>query len=261
MRDIKNSLLEVIQSVGNFQRQIFLNKIEIEIELKDKNSLVSFVDKESEIMLTNGLKNILPTASFVTEEATVEQNSKGLHWIIDPLDGTTNFLHRIPFYAISVALYNNSEPLLGVVYNVMLNELFYAEKNNGAWLNNQRIKQSNTISIADSLLATGFPYYDYSTTQSFQKTLLYFMQHTRGVRRCGSAAIDLCYTACGRFDAFWEQGLHVWDVAAGVIIAQESGCRVSDFTGKQDYLYGREIICASNTIYPSVLEKIKENYH
>jgi len=258
--NILHQAIEIVRKNGIYLREVFNNEKHIEIEIKEKNSLVSFVDRTCEAQLVQALQQILPEAKFVTEEQTIAQNNKGLHWIIDPLDGTTNFLHHFPFFSISVALYNAETPILGIVYNVMLDEMFYALRNKGAYKNGINILCAQNNNLSETLIGTGFPYSDYTTLLAFQKTLEYLFHHTHGVRRGGSAAIDICYTAAGVFDAFWEQSLHVWDVAAGVIIAMESGCKVSDFNGGSNYLYGKEIIVSSPNIYDEFYHLIHENY-
>ncbi|HMQ46972.1 MAG TPA: inositol monophosphatase family protein [Saprospiraceae bacterium] len=240
----------VAASVGRFIRQE-LGRVEgQQVETKSLNSLVSYVDKQAEEQLVQALSALLPESGFLTEEGTVaEDSSQALRWIIDPLDGTTNFLHQVPIFSISIALQQAGEIVLGVVYEANRQECFYAWKGGGAFLNGQPIRVSGQTQLADSLLATGFPYYDYGHLSAYLRILEYFVQHTRGIRRLGSAAVDLAYTACGRFDGFYEYGLHAWDLAAGVLLVQEAGGKVSDFKGGDDYLFGEELIAASPAIW------------
>lgn len=219
-----------------------------EIETKSLNSLVSYVDKEAEKQLVTGLKYLFPDSTFLTEEETVHSESGTYQWIIDPLDGTTNFLHQIPVFSISIALQYQGRTILGIVHEINRDECFYAWKNGGAFLNGQSIQTSSNDALADSLIATGFPYYDYSKTARFLKSLEYFMKNTRGVRRLGSAAVDLAYVACGRFDAFYEYSLHPWDVAAGAFLVQEAGGDVYDFKGEGNYLHGKEISACNKAL-------------
>lgn len=219
-----------------------------QIEVKSKNSLVSYVDKNAEKQLVEGLQKLLPESVFLTEEETVENQSGNYQWIIDPLDGTTNFLHNLPCFSISVALRYKEELVIGVVHEVNENETFYAYKNGGAYLNGTKINVTTTATLSETLIATGFPYYDYSKVKSYLTMLEYLMKETRGIRRFGSAAVDLVYVACGRFDGFFEYSLNAWDVAAGILIVQEAGGQVCDFKGENDYLFGKEIVATNSKI-------------
>ncbi|MCF8237955.1 MAG: inositol monophosphatase [Saprospiraceae bacterium] len=229
-----------------------------EVELKSRNSLVSRVDREAEESLVKGLRALLPDAGFLTEEGTVKQSRARNRWIIDPLDGTTNFLHGLPFFAISIALERDGQLVLGIVHEVSRNEHFVAWKDGGAWCNEQRISVSKQEKLADSLIATGFPYYDFSRTEAYIEVLKAFMRQTRGVRRIGSAALDLAYVACGRFEAFYEYALHPWDVAGGIVLVREAGGVVTDFAGDQEVCAsGSEILAAGPFIHPLAQEQIK----
>jgi len=225
-----------------------------DIETKSLNSLVSYVDKTAEQQLVEQLQKLLPESSFLTEEETVLQSEGEFRWIIDPLDGTTNFLHQVPVFAISVALQHHNETVLGVVHEVNRSECFHAVKNGGAYLNNRSIRVSDTNVLEESLLATGFPYYDYAWLDAYLSAFKFFMQHTRGIRRCGAAAVDLAYVAAGRFDGFFEYSLQPWDMAAGIILIKEAGGKISDFQGGDNYLFGNNIIAAN----PEIFEKMKQ---
>ncbi len=217
--------------------------------LKGLHDFVSYVDIEAEKLLATGLSALLPKAGFIAEEGTGELAESGLNWIIDPLDGTTNFMHGLPVYSISIGLVQKGEILLGVILNVPGDELFYAYDKGGAWLNGKRIYVSQSDSLNDSLIATGFPFKDYGRLDTFMTSLEYFIRHTRGVRRMGSAAIDLAYVACGRFDGFYEYGLNRWDVTAGIKIIREAGGKASDFSGNKNDIDGSEIIASNCNIY------------
>ncbi len=220
-----------------------------DIEEKSRNSLVSYVDKQAEIQLVERLGGLVPGSTFLTEEETVAQEEGEWRWIIDPLDGTTNFLHGLPCFSISVALQYRGDTLIGVVHEVAQGEQFYAWKGSGAFCNGTSIRVNQTADLADCLIATGFPYYDYSRTDAYLSALKELMAGTRGIRRFGSAAVDLAYVAAGRFDAFFEHSLHPWDVAAGAFLVQEAGGRLADFKGGDNYLHGREMIAASTTVW------------
>ncbi|MCR9153818.1 MAG: inositol monophosphatase [Bacteroidetes bacterium] len=228
-----------------------------QIETKALNSLVSYVDQEAERKLVAGLSQLLPEAGFITEEETVEQERQEWNWIIDPLDGTTNFLFDLPIFAVSVALYKDTEPHLAIIYEVGQDELFTARLGNGAYCNGLPISVSKEEDLSKTLIATGFPYYDFDRLKEFNELLGYFYTHTRGVRRLGSAATDLAYVAAGRFNGFFEYGLSPWDVAAGILLVREAGGVVSNFSGEDDALFGKEIIASSQGIYPKFKAQIE----
>ncbi len=229
-----------------------------DIETKSKNSLVSYVDKTAELRLAEGLRPLLPEVGFLTEEATVGQMEAGARWIIDPLDGTTNFLHGLPCFAISVALELDGELQIGIVYDPNRHELFTAWKDGGAYLNDHPISVSAAPALADALLATGFPYYNFSQIDPYLDLLRELMGATRGIRRWGAAAIDLAYVACGRFDGFFEYSLQPWDIAAGVLLIREAGGRVSDFQGQADFLHTGSVIAANPAIYTALSKCIQK---
>lgn len=228
-----------------------------QIETKSLNSLVSYVDKEAEKQLVAGLKEILPESVFITEEDTTEDQDGEWQWIIDPLDGTTNFLYQIPVFCISVALRYQGELVLGVIYEINRKECFYGWKGGGVFVNQTQVRVRKNQDLSEALLATGFPYYDYERTDDYLQCLKYFMQHTRGIRRLGAAAVDLAYVACGRFDGFFEYSLQAWDVAAGAFLIREAGGLITDFGGGENYLFGKEALAASPAIHARMLEVIR----
>lgn len=227
------------------------------IEIKGKNDFVSYVDKTSEQKIIEGLSVLLPESGFIAEEGTSSKKGINYNWIIDPLDGTTNFIHGIPCFAISIALMHNNKLVLGVIYEINMDECFYAWEGGKAYLNEKEISVSNTKILADSLIATGFPYYNYERQKEYMDLLQHFMKHTRGLRRLGSAATDLAYVACGRFDGFYEYSLQPWDVAAGAFIVQQAGGRVTDFKGGDDYIFGQEIVAGNNAFFDEFLGAVK----
>lgn len=230
---------------------------EVAIEEKGLHSLVSYVDKTAEARLVAQLAALLPGSVFLTEEDTVENQSGAFQWVIDPLDGTTNFLHRLPFFSVSVALREEGELVAGIVYEINRRELFVAWKGGGAWLNDQPIRVSQTTDLHQSLLATGFPYYDFQRQDAYLDVLKRLMQNTRGIRRLGSAALDLAYVACGRFDAFFEYSLQSWDIAAGAFIVLEAGGRVTDFKGGDDWFSGADILACTPGLYQKMLDSVR----
>ncbi len=234
----------LVLEVGEFIRKEALKFDASKIEIKGLNDLVSFVDKEAEKKLVLGLKAIISKAGFITEEGTADKAREKYIWIVDPLDGTTNFIHGLPVYSISIALMYQNTLELGVVYEINRDELFYAYKGGGAWLNDNQISVSPISSLSNSLLATGFPYHNFDQLESYSQMLTYFMKHTHGLRRMGSAAVDLAYVACGRFEGFFEYNLNAWDVAGGAFIVQEAGGTVTEFNGGSNVLFGRSIVAA-----------------
>lgn len=230
------------------------------IEQKGFNDLVSYVDKQAEKQLVEGLRNLLPEAGFITEENTASTKGERFNWVVDPLDGTTNFMHGLPAYTVSVGLMENDEVMVGVVYDPNRDECFSAYKGGGAFCNDNPIQVSDAPALKDSLIATGFPYYDFGLTQKYLQVLGSFMSRSHGIRRIGSAALDLVYVAIGRFEGFFEYNLNAWDVAGGAIIVQEAGGKVTKFKEDGDYIFGREIVASNTAIHHEMLETIAEHW-
>lgn len=222
-----------------------------DVELKGARNLVSYVDKQTEQMVVARLGELLPDAGFVTEEGTVSADGadRPLRWIVDPLDGTTNFVHDLSPYCVSLGLMDGDEIVAGVVYEVTRAEMFYAWRGSYAYLNGERIAVSTVDRLDDALVGIGFSYGVLKCSDGFVDSIVGFQNTTHGIRRLGSAAADLVYVACGRFDAFYHAGLSPWDVAAGALIAQQAGARVTDYAGGGDYVFGRQIIAATPRIY------------
>lgn len=251
MHDIQNlceQTVKIAREAGLAVRQ-FRDNHKPDVETKGKNDFVTQIDKATEKKLVAELGKLLPEAGFITEEKTINKQGPLFNWIIDPIDGTTNFIHGLFPYTISIALMRKDKLVAGVIYEMGMDECFYAWENGPALLNGKPISVSSTPTVAGSLIATGFPYTEYSLMEPFMKSLDYFMKNSHGLRRLGSAATDLAYVACGRFDAFYEYSLHAWDVAAGVFLVQQAGGRVSDFKGGNNYLFGGEIIAANSTVF------------
>jgi len=245
LEKICTKTIDAVREAGKYITEQLDNMHEKEVEEKGEHDLVTHVDKTAEAMLVEALHRIVPEAGFITEEGTATTRSDRYNWIIDPLDGTTNFVHGAFPFAVSVALSRNENPVLGVVLELGMNECFYAWQGGGAYLDGKQIRVSQTKKLNESLIATGFPYSDYSRMDQFMESLDWFMKNTRGLRRLGSAATDIAWVACGRYDGFYEYGLNAWDVAAGIIILQEAGGKCCDFEGFGDYLFGEEIICSN----------------
>jgi len=260
LQEIQSQTILAVQQAAVFI-QGEIGKIQhADIETKALNSLVTYVDKQAEQILVTALQKIIPEAVFLTEENTVTTQQGEWQWIIDPLDGTTNFIHQVPVFGISVALKHDDEIVVGVVLELNRNELFYASKDNGAYLNGKRIQVSPAAQLSDSLIATGFPYYDFDLLENYINVFKELMTGTRGIRRLGSAAIDLCFTACGRFDAFFEYSLSPWDVAAGALILKEAGGEIYDFSGGENWLHGRQIIGSNPHISAQILELVRKHF-
>ena len=259
LEDICRKVCALVTDTGKFIQQESKKITADKIEIKSHNSFVTYVDKTSEKNLVNGLSTILPDSGFIAEESTEVKSKNQYRWVIDPLDGTTNYIHGLAPYSISVGLMEDNEVILGVILEVSANECFYAWKGSKAFLNGKEIRVTNVSSIEDALIATGFPYYDFTRMKPYLESLDYFFVNSHGVRRLGSAAADLAYVACGRFEAFYEYSLNPWDVAAGSFIVKQAGGKVTDFKGFNNYIFGKEIIASNNLIYPEFFSKVN-NY-
>ena len=261
LKDICREIEKVACQAGAFIRK------EAEVfdinctERKGLNDFVSYVDKGAEELLVERLSGILSEAGFIAEEGTSTKVGARYCWVIDPLDGTTNFLHGFYPYAVSIGLMDNDEVIAGVIHEVGKNETFMAWKDGGAWLNGKPVHVSKVAELADSLIATGLPYSDFHRLDPYMESLTYLCRHSQGIRRLGSAATDLAYVACGRFEGFYEYGLHPWDIAAGVLLVREAGGRVSDFSGNEKNLRGDEIVASSARIFTEFLENISKFIH
>lgn len=250
-QSICQEVQEIAREAGRFIRNEREKVSEKDVELKSVASLVTYVDKTAEAQIVEALKKLVPGSGFITEEGTATHANEKYKWIVDPLDGTTNYIHGIAPHSVSIALMEDDELVVGVVYEIVQNEMFYAWKGSPAFLNGKEIQVSMTKNLADTLIGTGFPYYAFERVDDYNNAMKELMQHTRGLRRFGSAAVDLAYVAAGRFDAFFEHALHAWDVAAGVLIIKQAGGKVSDFNGGGNWLYGGEIVAASAAVFDS----------
>jgi myo-inositol-1(or 4)-monophosphatase len=251
---------QLVHRVGEFQLAEQHKLAEIIIIEKSPNQLVSYVDTESERMLVAGLSLITSTAGFLTEEETTTKVNKELYWIIDPIDGTTNYLFGHTKFSISLALYQNEKPVYANVYVPADKEMFVANPE-GAFLNGKSFSCSTRATLQETLLATGFPYYNFNEMEAYLSLLNKLMKTTKGLRRMGSAAIDLAYTAYGRFDAFFELNLSPWDVAGGAYIVQQAGGIVSDFQETENFVFGTSIVAGNKKIHAELLQMIAaENF-
>lgn len=249
LEKICEQVVEISRVTGNFIKEELNTFSQQHVEIKGVHNFVSYVDKTAEERIVSALSKILPNAGFIAEEGTGKPSENGLNWVIDPLDGTTNYIHGLSPFAISIALMEKDTIILGVVYEISLDECFWAYTGSNAYLNGRTINVSNIETVNGSLIATGFPYYDYDRMEPLLKSIEFFMRNSHGLRRLGSAATDLAYVACGRFEAFYEYGLQSWDVAAGAIIVQQAGGKISDFSGEKNYIFGKEIIAANSNVF------------
>lgn len=262
LETICHNLAQICKEAGAFIRKEAQGFDSSRVEHKGLHDLVSYVDKETEKLLVTRLKSLWPEVGFIAEEGTENvfnsQNppTKGLYWIIDPLDGTTNFIHNQTVYAVSVALWQDGQLVVGCVYEIKADECFYAWAGGGAYCNGKPIYVSNN-NLDNSLLATGFPYYDFGRIDDYLAIMREFMIRTRGLRRLGSAATDLAYVACGRNEGFFEFNLKPWDIAAGVLLVREAGGTVTGFEGEADFLFKGDVV-SGGAAQPEMLDIIKK---
>ncbi len=251
-------VMEIAKQAGKFLKD---NEGKIS-EIKEKGSftnLVTNIDKGSEAIITSYIKKNFPDHAILAEESGATSNSSEYKWIIDPLDGTTNFTHAFPVYCVSIAVEHKGEVVAGAVYDPNFDELFSAEKGQGAYLNGKRLKVTSTVGLEKSMLATGFPYdvreNPFNCIQHFEE----FLVKAQAVRRLGSAALDICYVASGRLDGFWEVNLHPWDTAAAVLITTEAGGKVTGFNGGRYSVYQKDIVLSNGIIHDEMLGVIGRN--
>lgn len=260
LEKITKQLAEICKDVGSYIRQEYQSFSSQKVEIKGIRDTVSYVDKESERRLVELLRPLIDGAGFITEEETDRSKGEVYNWIIDPLDGTTNFVHHIPVFSISVALLQNDELVIGVVYEINQDECFSAWKGGGAYLNSEQIWVTNNQRFSEALIGTGLPFREFGKLDSYIEVLKSIMQKTRGVRRIGSAAVDLAYTACGRFDVFFEQYLMNYDMAAGILLVKEAGGTVYDFDGGEDMLTKGNVVAGNSFLGESLLMEIKKAF-
>ena len=226
------------------------------IENKSINDFVSEVDKTAEKAIINEIKKTFPKHSILAEESGEILGDSDFQWIIDPLDGTTNYLHGFPQYAVSIALLEKQVITHGVIYDPFKEELFTASKGDGAYLNNERIRVTVSNGLQDTLIGTGFPFKDPQHLDCYLETFKAIHPHVSGIRRAGSAALDLAYLAAGRLDGFWEIGLKSWDIAAGSLLVKEAGGFIGDFSGRDQYMETGNVVAGNADVYKALLKKI-----
>lgn len=252
-----NTAFKAARKAGDLMLRASNNLSAVRVDSKAANDFVSDVDRQAEDIIVGTLQEAYPQHRILTEEAGVLGSERAEYeWIIDPLDGTTNYLHGHPQYAISMALLHNGKLQEALVYAPERNDLYMASRGKGALLNDRRIRVSSRIDLPQCLIGTGFPVVDQSRTDTYLAILKDFLSQTAGARREGAASLDLCALACGRFDGFFEFNLKPWDIAAGALIAREAGAVVTDMTGEQGWLESGDIVAANPKVLAQMLQII-----
>jgi len=248
--------VEVARAGGHRLRELFERGVRV--EHKGEIDLVTEADRDAEQLMVGLLKAHFPEDDVLAEEGDYGRRGRERCWVLDPLDGTTNFAHGFPWFAVSLALLHGEVPVLGVVYNPYYDELYVAERGGGARLNGKELRVSSTRRLDDSLLATGFPYDRKRSPLNNYDHFVHFQQAAQACRRPGAASLDLAAVAAGRFDGYWEMKLKPWDTAAGVVLVEEAGGRVSDFKGGAFDLYGQAVVASNGLIHHDMLEVLRE---
>ena len=255
MHPMLNIAIRAARAAGDLIVREMDRVSDISVDIKGKNDFVTEVDRQAEYTIINTIKQSYPDHAFLCEESGASGESDFL-WIIDPLDGTTNFLHGFPHFAVSIALQHKGRLDQAVIYDPLKQELFTASKGKGAQLNNKKIRVSNRKTLDGALLGTGFPYGDAHSVDEFIDSFKSLYPEIAGIRRAGVASLDLAYVACGRLDGFWEYGLKPWDIAAGVLITQEAGGINSEISGGLDYMKSGDIISANPKLMKAIIKKL-----
>lgn len=254
-----NVMMKIARKAGRGLLKDFGEVENLQVSTKGPGDFVSRADKAAEALIKEELMAARPTYGFLGEESReIEGEDPTRRWIVDPLDGTTNFLHGLPHWAVSIALEHKGQIVAGVVYDPAKDEMFYAEKGGGAWVNEQRMRVSGRSRLSDALFATGLPWSGRGDLPDTLKDLARLLPACAGVRRFGAAALDLCYVAAGRYDGFWERRLHIWDIAAGIIILREAGGLVEPLNKDGDIMDDGALICANNDIFDSLAKVIRQ---
>lgn len=256
MHPLLNIAKEAAKAAGNVIRFYQDRFDQITVESKGRNDYVSQCDFEAEQAIIKTIRKYHSNHNILAEESGVQNGNSDVEWIIDPLDGTTNFLHQFPQFAVSIAVSVKGKLMHAVIYDPLADEMFTASRGSGAYLNNHRIRVSEQRTLDNALLATGFPYHDFSYIDAYLASFKAFMTSTAGIRRAGSAALDLAYVACGRVDGFWELNLKPWDIAAGALLIREAGGLATDFGGGENFLKSGNIMAANPKMYKEMAQVI-----
>jgi myo-inositol-1(or 4)-monophosphatase len=252
--------LQAVQEAGDLISSNFQNLQDSDIQTKGKNDFVTRVDREAEAIISRILLKEFPQHQILGEESGYSHRKSKYLWVIDPLDGTTNFIQGIPHFAISMAFMANGKVIFGLIYNPLSEERFHAIKGQGAFLNNRRIAVSRKKTLRSTFGATGFPFKAPQFLDAYTNTFRSLLPRCQDLRRCGSAALDLAYTACGRYDFFWEAHLLPWDFMAGKLIVEEAGGITSDFLGHELLVQTSSVMAANKTLYPKILKIISSHF-
>jgi myo-inositol-1(or 4)-monophosphatase len=250
--------IEAALEAGKFLKESVGKVLEVESKFGQETNLVTQIDKKAEEIIINKIRGKYPDHDFLAEESGSHNKQSEYRWVIDPLDGTLNFTHGVPLYCVSIAVEVRGEVVAGVVYEPNLDELFTAEKGKGAFLNKKPIRVSRVDTLIQSMMVTGFPYTIRDNPENAVQHFVNLLMKAQGIRRLGSAAVDLCYVACGRFDGFWEVSLNPWDMAAGVLLVQEAGGRFTDFHGKPSSIYAKQVLATNGLVHDKVVEILEE---
>ena len=252
-----NTAVKAARKAGSIITRASFDIDKLTIRKKRQNDFVSEVDHAAEDAIISVLREAYPSHGILAEESGARDEKAEYVWVIDPLDGTTNFLHGFPQYCVSIGIEHRGALTHAVIYDPVKNELFTASKGRGAFLNDRRVRVSKCLRLQDALVGTGFPFKEVGRLDLYTRQLRKFMQTSAGVRRAGAAALDLAYVACGRLDAFWELGLSPWDMAAGALLVQEAGGLVADPMGEQDFLESGDICAAAPKMLTQFLAALK----
>ncbi|MEW5806898.1 MAG: inositol monophosphatase family protein [Acidobacteriota bacterium] len=252
--------IEAAKRGGDVLMKYWENGERLDVDEKGKNDYVTQVDREAEKEIVSFIHSSVPDHDVVAEEFSRKKSGSRYVWLIDPLDGTTNYIHRFPVFCVSVSLLIDGEISVAAVFDPIRNDIFQAVKDKGAHLNQKKLTVSHPGSFGRAVLATGFPFREQHRLENYLKTFEHFVRTTSGIRRAGSAAIDLCYTAAGIFDGFWEMGLSSWDIAAGALLVREAGGIVTDFHEGNRFLETGDVVAASPFIHAELMKVIREAY-
>jgi myo-inositol-1(or 4)-monophosphatase len=253
MSELLDIAVQAAQEAGNFLKESMGNVKFVETKRGESRNLVSEIDRGSEERIIRHIRSRYPDHAILAEESGGSQEPAEYRWVIDPLDGTTNFLHSVPIFSVTIGVEHHGEIVAGVVYDPNARELFTAERGSGAYLNGRRISVSQNATLIRSLIVTGFPYDIASNPSHPVEHFVNFLHEAEGVRRLGSAAIDLAYVAAGRFDGFWEVFLSPWDMAAGVLLVREAGGTVSGFSGEPTTIYRKEVLASNGRLHAEMV--------
>jgi myo-inositol-1(or 4)-monophosphatase len=251
-----DDIVQISKEAGALIRNAFGKSHSIEFKTNELN-LVTETDKASEKIITDFVRKKYPSHGILAEEGSDRNKSAEYLWVVDPLDGTTNFAHGLPIFAVSIGLQKNGETIAGVVYDVMRDVVYSAEKFSGSFENGSRISVNKNSNLGHSLLVTGFPYDIRTNPDRAFERFIAFLKHARGIRRLGSAAIDFCYVANGVFDGFWEISLHPWDLCAGKLIVEEAGGFATDFDGNEIDINSKRILATNRVIHQKMIDVMK----